>query len=150
MGRRVAPEHSEPADPAPMPRLHRIGEVADEVGLSLRTIRYYEEMGLVEPSGRTPGGFRLYTDSDADRLRIVKHMKPLDFTIEEMRDLLLLRDRIAVGPVTPDDSDRLDLYATIVAHRVDTLRERLSIAEALGATLRRDAREARRRAATSL
>jgi DNA-binding transcriptional MerR regulator len=42
--------------------LHQIGAVANAVGLSLRTIRYYEEVEVVPPSGRTAGGFRLYTD----------------------------------------------------------------------------------------
>src|SRR5690348_10590123 len=42
----------------------QIGEVADRIGLSLRTIRYYEEVGLITPSARSPGGFRLYTEDD--------------------------------------------------------------------------------------
>jgi len=59
--------------------MHQIGEVADAVGLSLRTIRYYEE-GVAPPSGRAAGGFRLYTDDDIELLRLVKQMKPLDFS----------------------------------------------------------------------
>ncbi len=46
----------------------RIGEVADRVGLSLRTIRHYDEIGLVVPSDRSAGGFRLYTEADVVRL----------------------------------------------------------------------------------
>jgi DNA-binding transcriptional MerR regulator len=83
--------------------MHQIGEVAEAVGLSLRTIRYYEETGLVLPSGRSAGGFRLYTDSDIDRLRLVKQMKPLELTIDEMRELLTVRDRLA-DPSTSSDS----------------------------------------------
>ena len=74
-------------------QMHQIGEVAEAVGLSLRTIRYYEEADLVPPSGRSAGGFRLYTDDDIDRLRLVKSLKPLDLTIDEMRNLLTVRDR---------------------------------------------------------
>jgi len=49
--------------------MHQIGQVAGAVGLSLRTIRHWEEVGLVLPSGRSAGGFRLYTDQDtAERL----------------------------------------------------------------------------------
>lgn len=66
----------------------QIGEVADAVGLSLRTIRYYEEIGLVAPSGRTEGGFRLYTESDVDRLRLVKALKPVGLSLETMTELL--------------------------------------------------------------
>ena len=52
-------------------QLHQIGTVAERVGLSLRTIRHYEEVGLVVPSGRSAGGFRLYTDGDVERLEQV-------------------------------------------------------------------------------
>lgn len=72
--------------------LMQIGEVAQRTGLSLRTIRYYEEVDLVAPSARTQGGFRLYTEADAQRLCLVKRMKPLDFNLGEMRELLALLD----------------------------------------------------------
>ena len=65
-----------------------IGRVAERVGLSLRTIRYYDEIGLVTPSGRTVGGFRLYSPSDVERLLLIKRMKPLGYSLEEMADLL--------------------------------------------------------------
>ncbi len=55
----------------------QIGEVAERTGLSLRTIRYYGEVGLVVPSARSKGGFRLYTESDVARLLLIKQMKPL-------------------------------------------------------------------------
>ena len=70
------------------PAALHIGEVAERVGLSLRTVRYYEEQGLFEPAGRTDGGFRLYTDSEVDRLLLIKQMKPLGFTVQQMRELL--------------------------------------------------------------
>lgn len=89
--------------------MHRIGEVAEAVGLSLRTIRYYEEAGLVLPSGRSAGGFGLYTGADIERLRLVKHVKPLELTIEEMRDLLDTRDRPADPRARPRRSDRPDV-----------------------------------------
>jgi MerR family copper efflux transcriptional regulator len=66
----------------------QIGEVAARTSLSLRTIRYYEEVGLAPPSARTTGGFRLYTEGDVQRLELIKQMKPLDFSLEQMRDLL--------------------------------------------------------------
>jgi len=66
----------------------QIGEVAECTSLSLQTIRYYEEIGLVSPSAHTQGGFRLYTEADVERLRLVKRMKPLEFSMDEMRDLL--------------------------------------------------------------
>ncbi len=122
------------------PRMHQIGEVADAVGLSLRTIRYYEEAELVLPSGRSAGGFRLYTDDDIDRLRLVKKMKPLELTIEEMRDLFTVRDRLADPATSTRDRtglvDRLTMFAELAEERCQRLREQLDIGEALSATLR--------------
>ena len=121
-------------------RMHQIGEVAEVVGLSLRTIRYYEETDLVPPSGRSSGGFRLYTDADIERLRLVKHMKPLDLTIEEMRDLLSTRDRLA-DPATPKRQrdgliDRLEMFAELAEERCRRLQEHLEAGETVGRTLR--------------
>jgi len=125
------------------PGMHQIGEAADKVGLSLRTIRHYEEVGLVPPSGRSAGGFRLYTDEDIDRLRLVKHMKPLDFSLEEMRDLLQARDRLAAGIDDPEERDRtyerLAMYATAAEQRCESLRAKLEAAESMADQLRREA-----------
>ena len=71
-----------------------IGEVAERVGLSLRTVRYYEEQGLFAPAGRTEGGFRLYTEREVDRLLLIKQMKPLGFTVQQMRELLAAHDAL--------------------------------------------------------
>jgi DNA-binding transcriptional MerR regulator len=78
-------------------KLHQIGAVAERVGLSLRTIRHYDELGIVRPTGHSPGGFRLYTDDDIERLLYIKAMKPLKFTLEETAVLLDLHDRIEAG-----------------------------------------------------
>ena len=71
----------------------KIGEVAERIGLSLRTLRYYEEVGLVAPFARSSGGFRLYSEDEVARLRILKGMKPFGLTLEEIRDLMNLLDR---------------------------------------------------------
>ena len=130
--------------------MHQIGEVAEAVGLSLRTIRYYEEADLVPPSGRSSGGFRLYTDADIDRLRLVKHMKPLDLTIEEMRDLLTTRDRLA-DPSTPKSIatvllDRLAMFAELAEERCQRLRDQVEAGEMISRTLRAELATARGKA----
>ena len=51
--------------------LLQIGQVAERTGLSLRTIRFYEENGLVVPTARSEGGFRLYSDDDVARLEVI-------------------------------------------------------------------------------
>ncbi len=111
--------------------LLKIGEVAEHVGLSLRTVRYYEEMGLVEPERRSDGGFRLYAEAQVDRLELIKHMKPLGFSVQEMRDLLDARDG---GDAV--SAARLEAFAEDAARRCAELREQLARAEAFAATLR--------------
>ncbi|MEZ0581254.1 MerR family transcriptional regulator [Nocardioides sp. MH1] len=69
--------------PAAATAVH-IGEVAARTELSLRTLRHYDEVGLVRPSGRTEGGFRLYTEADIEKVLLIRRMKPLGFTLEEM------------------------------------------------------------------
>lgn len=85
--------------PGPVPEdetaLLKIGEVAERVGLSLRTIRFYEEEGLVVPDRRTEGGFRLYSRAAVDRLELIKRMKPLGFSVGEMVEVLGLLDTLA-------------------------------------------------------
>jgi DNA-binding transcriptional MerR regulator len=108
----------------------QIGEVAGRIGLSLRTIRYYEEVGLAVPSARSEGGFRLYVDADVERLRVIMQMKPLGFTPEEMRELLGLID---AGPDA--DPTRLAAFRQEAAERVGTLRARLRTAEDFAARL---------------
>lgn len=126
-----------PAGPA-RGRLMQIGEAAERVGLSIRTIRHYDEVGLIAPSARSEGGFRLYTEPDLARLAVVKRMKPLGFTLEEMRDLLGILDALDSEP-GPDRTallDRLALFHTAATARVEALREQLGTAEGFAGTLR--------------
>ena len=117
----------------------QIGEVAERAGLSLRTVRYYEEQGLVTPAKRSDGGFRLYTEEQVRRLLLVKQMKPLDFTVEQMRELLTARDALAADPADGAARDAVARYADDVAARVVKLRDRLANAERFAADLARQA-----------
>ena len=70
-----------------------IGELADRAGMSLRTIRHYDEVGLLVPSGRTTGGLPgLHGRSDLERLLVIRRMKPLGFSLDEMGELLRVVD----------------------------------------------------------
>jgi MerR family copper efflux transcriptional regulator len=123
-------------------RLHQIGEVAEAIGLSIRTIRHYHDVGLVPPSGRSSGGFRLYTDDDIERLKLIKQMKPLDFTLEEMAELLRTLDQArTANPARPDPrlADRLAMYADATDTRCAKLRTQLAAGESLAQTLRQQA-----------
>lgn len=106
-------------------RLLQIGEVAQLVGLSLRTVRYYEEVGLVTPSARSEGGFRLYSEADVERLRLLRPMKPLGLTLDEMRELAELLDRSAALPdLEPDELTRIVEGLAAHAERADAAIEK--------------------------
>ena len=67
-----------------------IGELAERTGLSLRTIRHYDDVGLLPATARTDGGFRVFSEEDFERLMVIKQMKPLGFSLEEMAEILAL------------------------------------------------------------
>jgi MerR family transcriptional regulator, copper efflux regulator len=71
----------------------RIGELAEAVSLSAKTIRYYEEIGLVPPPERSPNGYRAYDPSACDRLRFVKAAQAAGFSLGEIREILAFRER---------------------------------------------------------
>ncbi|MGA5280851.1 MerR family transcriptional regulator [Streptomyces griseoincarnatus] len=119
----------------------QIGEVAARTELSLRTIRHYEETGLVVPSARSQGGFRLYTETDVARLMVIRRMKPLGFTLDQMRDLLDATDRLDDGgELGPDEREallqRVREYEHSAAEQVEKLRVQLARAEDFATTLR--------------
>ena len=112
----------------------QIGTVAERTGLSLRTIRHYEEVGLLPEAERSPGGFRLYTDAAVERLLVIKQMKPLEFTLEEMREVLDALDELAAGPTAARRRELLHSlvrYQEMVSERITKMRSRLQGARAL-------------------
>jgi MerR family copper efflux transcriptional regulator len=75
----------------------QIGELAERAGLSLRTIRHYDDVGLLHPSARTDGGFRIYSERDYERLILIRQARALGFSLDEIADLLDVLSRC-----TPD------------------------------------------------
>lgn len=117
--------------------LRRIGDVAAGSGLSLRTLRHYDEIGLVTPSERSDSGYRLYTDHDVERLMLIRRMKPLGYSLEDMRHVLDLLD----SPSTTAED-----WAPVVsgAHeRREDLSRRVAMAEEFVELLERHSRSAR-------
>jgi len=68
-------------------KYYKIGQLANLVALSPRTIRYYEEIGLLNSIKRLEGGKRVYTDQDYQRLRFIKRLKHLGLSLAEMHEL---------------------------------------------------------------
>jgi MerR family copper efflux transcriptional regulator len=117
----------------------QIGVLAERVGLSLRTVRYYEEVGLVVPSTRSKGGFRLYTTDQEHRLLIIKQMKPLGFTLEQMRELLdALEGASRSTPRSPEATRIAVTLSSLLAEvheRRSTLKDQLAAADRLAGSL---------------
>lgn len=83
---KTAPSNLEPQPQQPK---YRIEQVADRLRTTKRTLRYYEEIGLLPPAERTEGGYRLYSDEDIARLERIQRLKDLlGFSLAEIRELL--------------------------------------------------------------
>ncbi|NNH70595.1 MerR family transcriptional regulator [Nocardia uniformis] len=111
----------------------QIGQVAERTELSIKTIRHYDEVGLVRPSARSAGGFRLYTEADIARLLVIRRMKPLGFTLEQMRELLAALD--TVDDASADSARFAEATGVLrecrasAQERCETLRRQLAYAE---------------------
>jgi DNA-binding transcriptional MerR regulator len=77
--------------------LLKIGDVARRTGMSLRTIRYYESLRLIQPEGRTSGGQRLYAERQCHRLGTIRDLRTLDVSLKEIRKLLDARRKAPTG-----------------------------------------------------
>jgi DNA-binding transcriptional MerR regulator len=93
--------HSEPNMEIANDRRLKIGELARQTGLSIKTIRYYERRGLLEQPSRTEGGYRLYGPEEVARLRFVQRAKLLGLTLEEIKELVELAVRCNEGEIVP-------------------------------------------------
>jgi DNA-binding transcriptional MerR regulator len=73
--------------------LYTIEQVATRTGFTKRTLRYYEEVGLLPPTGRTEGNYRRYSEADIERLERIKNLRGLlGFSLNEIRELLEAED----------------------------------------------------------
>jgi len=117
---------------------YQIGEVAEKTGVTQRTLRFYEEKGLLKPPERMDGGFRLYSDTDVKRIQFIKRLQDLlGFTLSEIKEMVEaeeLRQQI-VDTFRPDRElparqqrteqiiDAIELQLTVVDRKVDQLTE---------------------------
>ena len=114
-------------------RYLQIGEVAEQLGLTPRTLRYYEEIGLLAPPSRMEGGFRLYSAADIVRLEnIVQLKRLLGFSlaeikqvVEAMESLKLLRQESKQASDLETKRDTLQKALIILEQQVDVLDGRL-------------------------
>jgi DNA-binding transcriptional MerR regulator len=104
------------------PSTYRIGELAAKVGVTERTIRYYEERGLLESVKRLDGGQRVYTDDDIRRLKFIQKLKVLGLSLAEMQELETLYGRHHTNAkVLPRLIELLDSHLATVNERLGEL-----------------------------
>lgn len=127
------------ADDAPPARLLRIQEASEEVGLTPRSIRYYEERGLLEPAARSEGAYRLYDADDIERLRFIKGLRDdAGFSLSDIGQLLedeTARAKIGVQfreTTDPDERRALLLEGIVrIDRQVETLRSKIARLESM-------------------
>ncbi len=93
-----------------------IGKLSDQTGVKIETIRYYEKIRLMPAPPRTESGRRMYNDALADRLRFIRRGRELGFSLDDIRALLGLEDRIPTcAEVFEITSAHVDLIRTKIA-----------------------------------
>ncbi len=107
----------------------QIGKLADRTGMSIRSLRHYDEIGLLVPSARTEGGFRLYTFEDEERLLLIRRMKPLGYSLGQMRELLDVVDELEAHPEDTENRARLDEIRAEALERQAKLRKQVAAAD---------------------
>lgn len=105
-----------------------IGELADRTGVNPKTIRYYESVGLLAEAERSAGGYRLYGDVDAERLRVIRAARSIGLSVDQVRDVLTIADRGAA----PCQHVR-----ELIDQRLDQVRHTMSELQALEGQLLR-------------
>lgn len=97
----------------------KIGQLAEAVGLNPKTIRYYEAEGLLPPPVRAPNGYRLYGPADVDRLQFIRRARALNFSLDEIREILDFRERGEAPCLYV--LDRIDRQVAIIDHEIAEL-----------------------------
>ena len=107
---------------------YRIGAVAKQLKISIDTLRYYEKIDLLAPIHRNSGGIRLYDQSDITRIQFIQRAKMMNFTLDEIKALLKMREnpgqmREDVRELTQQKLDIIELQISAL----DLLRQELQL-----------------------
>ncbi len=97
----------------------RIGELAARFGLNPKTIRYYEEIGLLPRADRSDSGYRRYDERDAERLGFIRRAKTLGLSLDEIRDILSVQTE--GKPPCGQVLDLIDMKISVIDQRMADL-----------------------------
>ena len=112
----------------------RIGELAEAVSLPTKTIRYYEQIGLLPTPDRQRNGYRAYDDSACERLRFVTAARAVGFSLSEIREIVAFRDR---------GEEPCAHVLDLVDRRARDIADRIAVLERMQGDLRRLSSRAR-------
>lgn len=113
-----------------------IGDLASRTGLTVKTLRFYETVGILPETARLPSGYRHYDDSALARLRFVKAAQAAGLTLAEIRQVVALRE--GAGPPCQHVTDLLSAHAADLDRRIaelTSLRDDIALLRARAATL---------------
>ncbi|MFD0767653.1 MerR family transcriptional regulator [Bacillus sp. CGMCC 1.60114] len=108
--------------------MYKIDEVTKQTGLTKRTLRYYEEIGLIHPPERSEGNIRLYTDNDVERIKkIVEAKEVLGITLQEMQYFLSLKERMEQrkNNDNPRNREVIQEIAHMLTNQIETLDKKM-------------------------
>lgn len=94
----------------------QIGELSRKTGVSSKTIRYYEEIGLLPEPQRAENSYRVYSQDDVERLQFIRRARALDFALDEIAEILAFRERNE-----PPCGHVMDL----ICHQIDAIESRI-------------------------
>ncbi|HLI68559.1 MAG TPA: MerR family transcriptional regulator [Ktedonobacteraceae bacterium] len=120
-----------------------IEQVAAQTGLTKRTLRYYEEVGLLPPTGRTEGNYRRYTQEDIQRLERIKNLRDLlGFSLADIREILLAEDeRDQIRAAYRQETEvaakisHLERVNELIRHQLELIEQKIAGLEQMRASL---------------
>lgn len=116
-----------------MKRHWKVGELAKMAGITIRTLRFYDQIGLFSPSGHSPTGYRLYTETDISRLQQILSLKELGLALEEIK-VVMAGDQLSLQDIIALQIDRLKENIRIqqkLLHELENVSSRMQRDEAL-------------------
>ncbi len=113
---------SQPIAPTNSPKLLKIGELAAQTQVAVATIRYYETIGLLQPTARAESGYRYYDDAAVQRLQFIKKAQSLQFSLSDIQQIVQVRYQGC--PACPVVRELLD-------RKIDTLGQQIRLMQVL-------------------
>lgn len=125
---------ADPAHPSTKPQRYQIGEVAERTGVTQRTLRFYEEKGLLEPPERMDGGFRLYSEDDINRVTYIRRLQDLlGFSLSEIKEMVDSEEELQQIAATfrpdrelPERLERVTAVISALARQLEVIEHKLT------------------------